>query len=154
MGWINSMYRISKREITDMKHLRLFEDKEELFFWEIDDKQFLVKVWAEDEDPAVRRFEVKKLSKIWVNFTDNEIKKLKKLIGEFSFRTIISESIKIPQDVQKAQILKLKPTGNTDLMITKTIDEWFYVYKRATGCRYQCDQFDGLIECIEYLKEK
>jgi hypothetical protein len=38
----------------------------------------------------------------------------------------------------------------------KTDDEWYFVvsFNKRPAANYKCDQFDGLLECLEYIKNQ
>ena len=40
-----------------------------------------------------------------------------------------------------------------DLDILKYDDEWYYIYNRSSRVVYRCDQFEGLLKCLDFLYE-
>ena len=41
--------------------------------------------------------------------------------------------------------------GGGLLVIYKFEDEWYTVYHMYNNTAYRCDQFEGLIKCLEYI---
>lgn len=149
-----------------MKHLKLlkdwesfrfpvFEDREEKLFWEIDNRTYNQKLYNNlnnyNEDINLL---IDYAKKNWENFTPYEIQKIEELVGmSMSPAGIKTEITPYRQFVFKSEY-------EFKLYITKVTDEWYYVcfndilqlYDDKKYTYYQCDQFDGLMDCIKHLK--
>ena len=128
-----------------MKHLKSFNESEEYSsdqFTPIDYEEFN-KIY---NDPYS-----------FVEFTHNEKKELIKIgsfhgIGEQDYYGIV---LKIVVDVKlKKEYHKV----GSYITLFKLPDEWYYVGASGgalgTGTSYKCDEFEGLINCLNYIKNK
>lgn len=153
-----------------MKYLKLFEDKEELF-WKIDQNEYDKRIYGisdddEDEgevDEGIQEFVLSH----WENFNQFELSKLELLGWKykpvnfyiydiFYYNMTPEESKSKFQSIEFAQVKFFHNVHSSwiySFKINKLKDEWYYIYTR-NGTKYKCDQFDGLIECLEYLKRE
>lgn len=145
-----------------MRYLKLFEDHKN--WWPISLEEYNIKLWGEeelieDDDDYVE------LSKFIKNtrevFTDKEISYLNKKIGVESSKQESPELVntgKVGSELKFENIIGSNDFGdfNRTIIIYKLKDEWFYIfrldhhsYSNWKDYMYKCDQFDGLIDCID-----
>ena len=86
------------------------------------------------------------------NFTDSELFSIKSLLGngDYRFQDVDRPSKKFRSKL----IIYLSRLGPPKYVIVKLTDEWFYVqvyssFPPSVYTYYKCDQFEGLIKCLE-----
>ena len=133
-----------------MKHLKLFEQHEKLF-WQIGVDEYNQSVYYVSDGHAIVTYNDR-----WVDFTDVEIKLIQNLLqrrdGEIlepQYRNNYKSYVNVPEKYKGAEIFF--NFGN-NIFINKIKDEWYFIRINSVNQRYKCDQWDGLISCLEYIK--
>lgn len=121
-----------------MKYLLKFNENKNEFFTKISpvESQRLINGLDVDMN-SVKNY----LEREWKSFTEVEIKEINKLM---KFNLDSKNPALIRSDLKKSFYFS----------IVKISDEWF-ILNFSSGIKrydYKCDQFDGLINCIKYLK--
>ena len=120
-----------------MKYLKLFENHK--YYKEISDTRYSMKVDNKHEA-----------------FTEGEINRIEATIAQskLSWPNIIDVQKEVPS-------IKIIFNGDKQIYIHKMLDEWYYLFYRIpisliqkqrgfddNEFSYECDQFDGLLQCI------
>ena len=122
-----------------MKWFRYFENIEEKWYNIVDYNYYSEKVYNDYHIPV---------DKNWMYWKPQEVEELKKFFNGIEFRYYIDGNI---------QCVKYKPETNKiqirhkNWSISKINDEWFYV---SSLIDYKCDQFDGLMQCLNDLRKR
>ena len=136
-----------------MKHIKLFESFEDDTYFEIDEKEYRLKTWGflnHDLNIDILTHLQNMLdftNSTWQSFSNREKRILRR---DFS---VINKYKKNGNDIS----LRIS-SYRMDLI--KAPDEWFYIKSSIEGSKeedvtyYKCDQFDGLIDCLNDLKIK
>ena len=114
-----------------MKYLKIFEEVGEKLYWEIPESEFY-------DDNSRLQFKT-------IVFSDDELISLKELSNKYHWKTFRDD-----RGGKRYFIFR----DNTQLKLHKSNDEWYYIYYTTDHSKelyYKCDQFDGLIECVERL---
>jgi hypothetical protein len=146
-----------------MKYIKLFEDYHNTYH-EITLDEYNLLLWGEETGDEDEDTEIAKetIEKKWEDFTDREIENINK-VG-FHFIKNTTEYIKPKLDYKFFPNLRLKnpTTYVSNLIIFKLKDEWYIVFRLDYDSKenhwkksmYKCDQFDGLIDCLEMIKQQ
>lgn len=165
-----------------MKYLELFEDHSTKTFWEIKDSEYVKDIYYGDEyelhvnDDEYMGVNQDHILSTWVDFTGSELSKLEKILGKYELLDFnededfydysddygYSEPQEEYENIDHAYITFRNVAGLMDpneISVAKTKDEWFYVHcyvrnSSPTHISYKCDQWDGLIDCLDYIKDK
>ena len=122
-----------------MKYLKLFEEKSNEYYTEINVDEWQISV--DDDDHKVP-------------FKDIEVSRIIALVDPW----------KITQNSHNTPLIGNNVRGDSPIYfnIYKTDDDWYYLYynrdeiingeKEDVEHYYRCDQFDGILQCLEDLK--
>ena len=110
-----------------MKYLKTFESKSVEKFEHISEDE-----WVD-------------LIKLSIDFPENQIEEIQSLFTETIRKCKVYYS--------PHPYLYLSAT-NWHFEMNCLPDEWYLVRSGGSGSIYKCDQFDGLLDCLEFLKIK
>ena len=133
-----------------MKYLKLFEDHEDKLFWPISHGTYSKIVYGTDfHHMLIRKYIIDN----WQIFSNEEIKKIERYIGS---DIIKSESY----DHKLSTFIYYSTSNSLRIDMVKMSDEWYYIStislvnsNPVSYNWFQCDQWDGFIACLEYLKK-
>jgi hypothetical protein len=148
-----------------MKYLKLFESIDGKYF-EISEEQFYLKI-RDYETP----FNIDSIldigSGLWMNFSDREVRIIRRLIGKkfkfsYSYKStqIISHFLSFTKERgdKSLPLFDYKNGIEKEINVYKLDDEWFCIMyrdlvmpKEYQRRYYKCDQWDGLTDCLKEI---
>lgn len=142
-----------------MKYLKIFEDNKN--WWTISIDEYNNKLWGDEDIDDIEL--LKFMSNTREIFTDKEISYLDKKIGVKSSTQKSPELVNIGKVGSELKFEDIPISGNFNrkIIVYKLKDEWFYIlrsdypkhnYYKLYNYMYKCDQFDGLIDCLNSFK--
>lgn len=145
--------------MKNLKNWKIYEEYDESTFWWICKSFYEHKVYGPIDDQDVDGWNEDYIFKTWEIFTNKEISIIKSILPKNSEidKWRIDNHPKISHLSRSQMMIYILEDDNSftknELYITKTKDEWFYVSDEGYNFGYQCDQFDGLINCLKFIKD-